>query len=51
MPKQTYTGTPNGIYPVLVNGVFYKEAYAKYQDGNTNLINDIFPDEFFQIRV
>ncbi len=45
-------GNPaNGANPFVVYGKFYKISNGQYQDGDADFIDQVFPDEFFKIRI
>jgi hypothetical protein len=47
--KHTDTHAANGANPVVIDSVFYKEAYRQYQNSDTDFIHQVLADEFLQV--
>src|SRR6185503_19567277 len=47
--KDPDTYTAGGSDPFIVDGIFYKESDGEHQHANTNLADEVFADEFFQV--
>src|SRR5690606_1281177 len=49
--KDTYPYTGWFVDPVLVDGILDKEADTQYQDDDTDFVDEVFSDEFFEIGI
>src|SRR5579862_2141160 len=49
--KNADTDPSDFVDPLLVDRIFYEKGDTQYQNGNPDFVDQIFADEFFNIRI